>query len=185
MVIGLYSWQIESGILYSGMRYKLKTHSNYISLSVEDSFTLLDFMALFACLLLGVFFMMFLWMFAAAILIKVFTRHDYEFNSDTYTLTIYLRIFSYLRIKRKVVPFDDIDRILFSNFDSGQALVERGLITKEWFTLEIVTKEKQRIRFVKAEPDDLEELDSLYVDLKELMSVWFRFEVEYEELRQG
>ena len=164
------------------MRYKLETNPDHLFLSVEDSFTLLDFMALFACLLLGVFFALFLWIFAGAILIKVFTRHDYEFNSDTYKLTIYLRIFSYLRIRRKEVPFGDIDRILFSNFDSGQALVERGLVTKEWFTLEIVTKDKQRIRFVKADPDDLEEMDALYIDLKELMDDWFQFEVEYEEL---
>ena len=167
------------------MRYKLKTYPDHIFLSVEHSFTLLDFMSLFACLLLGVFFALFLWIFAAAILVRLFTRHDYEFNSDTYSLTIYLRIFSYLRIKRRELPFGEIDRILFSNFDSGHALVERGLVNKEWFTLEIVTKEKQRIRFVKAEPDDLEEMDALYVDLKELMDHWFRFEVEYEEMSSG
>lgn len=164
------------------MRYKLEYYSNQIKLSVEASFTLLDFMALFACLLLGVFFALFLWMFAFAILIKVFTRNEYIFNSDTYKMTQYLRIFSYLRVKRRVIPFGEIDRFLFSNFDSGKALVERGLINKEWFTLEIVNKDKQRIRLVKADPDELEKIDELYIELKELMSDWFNFEVEYEEL---
>ncbi|MBO6524223.1 MAG: hypothetical protein JJ971_10390 [Balneolaceae bacterium] len=164
------------------MRYKLQKNPPIISVSVEASFTLLDFMALFACLLLGVFFALFLWIFAVAILIKVFTRNDYEFSSDTYSLTQYLRIFSYLRIKRRNISFDEIDRFLFSNFDSGQALVERGLINKEWFTLEIITKDKQRIELVKAQPDELEEMDRLYFELKDYLGEWFDFEVEYEEL---
>lgn len=164
------------------MRYRLDRNSNHIKLSVEASFTLLDFMALFACLLLGVFFALFLWMFAFAILIKVFTRNEFIFNSDTYKMTHYLRIFSYLRVKRRVVPFDEIDRFLFSNFDSGKALVERGLINKEWFTLEIINKDKRRVRLVKADPEELEKIDELYIDLKDLMSDWFNFEVEYEEL---
>lgn len=167
------------------MRYKLQKNPPIISLSVEASFTLLDFMALFTCLLLGVFFALFLWIFAVAILIKVFTRNDYEFSSDTYSLTQYLRIFSYFRFKRRTISFDEIDRFLFSNFDSGQALVERGLINKEWFTLEILTKDQQRIRLVKAQPDELEELDQLYFELKDYLGDWFNFEVEYEELKSN
>lgn len=165
------------------MRYKLQKKSPILSLSVEASFTLLDFMALFACLLLGVFFALFLWIFAFAILVKLFTRNDYEFSSDTYSLTQYIRLFNYIRIKRKTISFEDIDRFLFSNLDSGQALVERGLITKEWFTLEIITKDRNRIQLVKAQPDELEELNDLYFELKELLGDWFRFKVEYEELK--
>ncbi|MEQ9310637.1 MAG: hypothetical protein RLN90_14365 [Balneolaceae bacterium] len=167
------------------MRYKLHKNPPIISLTVEASFTLLDFMALFACLLLGVFFALFLWIFAFAILVKVFTRYDFEFSSDTYKMTQYLRIFSYLRIKRRVLSFDEIDKFLFSNFDSGQALVGRGLINKEWFTFEIVTKDKHRIQLAKAQPDELEEMDELYFELKDLLSDWFSFEVEYEELKSS
>lgn len=129
--------------------------------------------------------MVFLWIFAAALLIKLFTRHEYVFNSDTYTLSRYIRIFSYLRIRRRVIPFDDIDKFLFSNFDSGQALVERGLVTKEWFTLEIVLTDKQRIRLVKLDADDIDEVHDLYKELKGLMNDWFHFEVEYEELKEN
>jgi len=167
------------------MRYKLQKIPPLISLSVEASFTLLDFMALFACLLLGVFYALFLWIFAFAILVKVFTRYDFEFSSDTFTMTQYLRIFSYVRVKRRVVPFDEIDKFLFSNFDSGQALVGRGLISKEWFTFEIVNKDKQRIQIAKTQPDELEEMDELYFELKELLSDWFNFEVEYEDLKSS
>lgn len=152
-------------------------------LSVEDSFTLLDFMALLACLLLGVFFMVFLWIFAFALLVRLFTRHEYSFNSDSYELTMYVRILGYLRIRRRVIPFDDVDHFLFSNFDSGNALAGRGFVYKEWFTLDIVLKDKHRIQLVKLPPDDVEQLNELYLELKTLMSDWFRFEVEYEELK--
>ena len=164
------------------MRYKLNKKESLLTLTVEAGFTLLDFMALFACLLLGFFFALFLWIFAVSILVKLFTRYDYEFDSDQYVLTPYLRIFNYVRFRQKKIPFDEIDRFLFSNFDSGKALVEKGLVSKEWFTLEIITKDKQRIRLVKAQGDELEEIDYLYFDLKDRMDDLFKFEVEYEEL---
>jgi hypothetical protein len=167
------------------MRYKIKFNRPQLLLSVEDSFTLIDFMALFACLLLGVFFMVFLWIFAAALLVKLFTRHEYQFDGDVYSLTIYLRILGYVRIKRRELSFEEIDRFLFSNFDSGLALVERGLVKKEWFTLEILLNDKHRIRLVKLPPEEVEEIDTLYHDLKELLGDWFRFDVEYEELKAG
>ena len=69
------------------MKYLITYKKPTIKVNVEDSFTLLDFMALFACLLLGVFFAVFLWMFAVALLIKLFTRNEYEFDSERYQLT--------------------------------------------------------------------------------------------------
>jgi len=165
------------------VRYKIKFKRPDVTLSVEDSFTLLDFMALFACLLLGLFFAVFLWIFAVSLLFKLFTRHEYVFNSDTYKLTQYIRVFGYLRIRRRIIPFDDIDKFLFSNFESGQALVERGLINKEWFTLEIVLTDKRRIRVVRLDTDEIEQVHELYTELKNLMNDWFHFEVEYEELK--
>jgi len=92
-------------------------------------------------------------------------------------------VFGYLRIRRRVIPFDDIDKFLFSNFESGQALVERGLINKEWFTLEIVLTDKRRIRVVRLDTDEIEQVHELYTELKNLMNDWFHFEVEYEELK--
>ncbi len=169
---------------YNYMRYKIRFNKPEVILTVEDSFTLLDFMALFACLLLGVFFAVFLWIFAFSLLIKLFTRHEYVFDSDRYQLTRYLRIFTYLKIRRRVIQFDEIDKFLFSNFNSGQALVERGLVSKEWFTLEIILADKQRIRLVKLDGEDIEEVHELYSELKKLMNDWFHFEVEYEELKQ-
>ena len=167
------------------MRYKLQRNNELLELSVEASFTLLDFMALFACLLLGVFYALFLWIFAVSILIKLFTKNDFDFNSDTYQLSQHIRIFNYFRIKRRVIPFADIKRFLFSNFDSGKALVERGLVNKEWFTLEIVTKDNQRYRIVKAQPGELEEMDKLYQVLKERLGDMFDFDVEYETLTKN
>lgn len=164
------------------MRYFLKKRSEIIELSIEESFTLLDFIALFACLLLGFFFAMFLWMFAAAIIVKVFTRHEFEFDADSYRLRQYLRIFGYLRIKRRDLSFDEIEKMLFSNFNSGSAMVEKGLIHKEWFTIEILKKDAQKLRIAKVDEDEIEDLNELFYELKERMGHWFTFEIEYEEL---
>ena len=74
---------------------------------------------------------------------------------------------------------------LISPSDSGRALVERGLINKEWFTLEIILKNKQQIRLVKLGVDDLEEIQGLYSDLKQLMDDWFQFVVDYKKMESG
>lgn len=164
------------------MKYLITYKKPTINVNVEDSFTLLDFMALFACLLLGVFFAVFLWIFAVALLIRLFTRHEYEFDSDRYQLTQYFRIFSYIKIKRRLLSFDEIDRFLFSNFDSGQALVGRGLVRKEWFTIELILKDKQHIQLVKVTADDIEKINEFYSNLKVLMDDWFHFVVDYEDV---
>ena len=164
------------------MRYQIKAKSPNLILSVEESFTLLDFMTLFACLLLGLVFAVFLWIFAVALLIRVFTRNEFEFDEDTYTLRMFIRIFGYVRIRKRSLSFDDIDRFLFSNYNSGDALLARGLIKKEWLTLELVLKDKHTIELAKLPPDELEAIDKLYCELKELMGDWFRFQVDYEAL---
>lgn len=164
------------------MRYFIQAKRPVLTLSVEESFSLLDFMTLFACLLLGFFFAVFLWIFAVALLIKVFTRNEYAFDEDAYSLRTYLRIFGYFRIRKRVIPFDNIDRFLFSNYNSGDVLISKGLIRKEWLTLEIILKDKHTIELVKLPPEDLEEIDQLYAELKELLGDWFRFQVDYVEL---
>ena len=140
------------------MRYTLKYEAPLLILSVEESFTLIDFMALFACLLLGFFFAMFLWIFAAAIIIRLFTRREFHFDGDRYKFSEYIRIFSYFRIMRRSLSFSEIERFILSDYDSGKALAERGLINKEWFTLEIELKDRMRIRLMKTPYDEREEL---------------------------
>ncbi len=115
-------------------------------------------------------------------MIRLFTRHEYEFDSDRYQLTQYFRIFSNIKIKRRLLSFDEIDRFLFSNFDSGQALVGRGLVRKEWFTIELILKDKQHIQLVKVTADDIEKINEFYSNLKVLMDDWFHFVVDYEDV---
>ena len=72
---------------------------------------------------------------------------------------------------------------MFSNFDSGQALVGRGLVSKEWFSIELILKDKQYIQLVKVTADDFEKINEFYFDLKTLMDDWFHFVVDYEEIQ--
>lgn len=166
------------------MRYKINFRNPNVILSVEESFTLIDYIALFTCLLLGVFFAVFLWIFACALLIKLFTRNEYVFNSDNYTLIIYFRIFTYLKIKTRKLSFDEIKKITFTNLDSGKVLIERGLVTKEWFTLDIILRDKQTIRITKLSAENVEDINDLYLELKNYMDDWFRFEIEYDRVKE-
>tara|TARA_R110002096_G_scaffold28336_5_gene85899 strand:- start:6425 stop:6916 length:492 start_codon:yes stop_codon:yes gene_type:complete len=158
------------------MRYKLTKGSNYRRLNVEASFTLIDFMVLFACFLLGIFFALFLWMFAAAVFIKLFTSHDFEFDTDSYQIKHYIRVFSYFRFSRRTISFGEVQQMLLSNQDSGKALGERGLTTKEWYTLDIETKDRP-IRIARVEKDELEELHELFLEIEELYEEYFQFQL--------
>lgn len=161
------------------MRYTIDFKNPNVILSVEESFTLIDYISLFTCLLLGIFFALFLWIFAFALLIKIFTRTEYVFNSDTNTLILYFRIFGYLKIKTRKLSFNEIIKFSFSNFDSDKVLIEQGLVTKEWLTLDIILRDEQIIRITKLEPENLIDIHDLYLDLKTYMDDWFNFEIEY------
>jgi len=162
------------------MKYELNRSAPHILLSVEATFTLLDFIMLFLCLLLSLYFALFLAMFAFAVLVKVFTKYEFEFDGDRYELRQYIRILSYFRIRRYKLSFDGIHKIVFTNLESGEALLERGIRRKEWFTIKIITKDTP-IRIVKAEPDELEEMNDLFLELEDLMQKWFRFDIEVIE----
>jgi hypothetical protein len=162
------------------VRYRLDHTAGERVLEVEDSFTLLDFMALFVCLLAGFWFALFLWMFAVALLIKLFTRHEFRFSSDTYFLTHHLKIFSYFRVKRRSFSFEEIEALVLTNTGTGQALAGRGLVRRDWFSIDILKKDRQRVQIVKGEPDELPELDALFHDLQDALGHWFVFSVDYQ-----
>jgi len=162
------------------MKYELNRSGPHILLSVEATFTLLDFIMLFLCLLLSLYFALFLAMFAFAVLVKVFTKYEFEFDGDRYELRQYIRILSYFRIRRYKLSFDGIQKVVFTNLESGEALLERGIRRKEWFTIKIITNDTP-IRIVKAEPDELEEMNDLFLELEDLMQKWFRFDIEVIE----
>jgi len=165
------------------MRYKIEEQQHIVRVEVEASFSLLDFLALFSCLILGVYFAVFLWIFAAAVLIRLFTKNVFEFDFEEGKAIQYLKIVSYFRIKRYTIPFKDILVILFSNLDSGPALFEFGTKDKEWFSLELRTKEKNYL-IVKGEPDEFDQLLQLYFDMESRLDDEIFFQSEFIEFDQ-
>ena len=163
------------------MRYSLKKEPYTYTVSVEASFSLLDFLMLFSCLLLGVYFAIFLWIFAGAVFLKLFSRDEFIFDLDTYTVTHYTRIISYLRFKRFFISFDEIDRLLLSNHASGNVLRERGFGPKEWYTLEIVTKNKV-FYISKVGKEDIDDIIQLYLSLEYQLGEYFTFTSEFIEM---
>ncbi|SMO87437.1 hypothetical protein [Gracilimonas mengyeensis] len=160
------------------MNYDFEKRPNHIFLGVESSFTLIDFILFFFSFILGFIFALFFLIFAVAVLQKIFSRYEFEFNTDDYTITRYYRFFSYFRFKREKIGFGEVDEILLSNFESGKALFTRGMKSKEWFTLDIRTKNGY-MRLIKTEEDELEELYELYELLEEKLELYFSFRMEF------
>ena len=159
------------------MRYQLTVTDGELVVSTEASFTLIDFLVFFFCLLVGMFTTLILWMFAVAILAKVFTRNEFRFNVDRYELTQYLRIFNYFPLKRRTLSFGEVDHICISNRQSD-TLAGRGLINKEWMVIELMTSSKPII-IAKGEQDETIDVYELYETLNMELGTWFRFREEF------
>ncbi|MEX0722180.1 MAG: hypothetical protein WD059_15990 [Balneolaceae bacterium] len=165
------------------MHYEVKKRPNSIFVGVEASFTLIDFLLFFASFLLGFVFALFFLIFAIAVLQKIFSRHEFVFDLDKYEITRYYRFFSYFRFRQRTISFGEVEQILLSNYDSGQALFSRGMKKKEWFTLDINTK-NSFLRVVKAEPEEVDEIYQLYLELEEKLDLYFKFKMEFVEIEE-
>lgn len=162
------------------MKYDLHKQHNLVFLGVEASFTLIDFLLFFSSFLLGFVFALFFLIFALAVLQKIFSRYEFQFDLDEYTITKHYRFFSYFRFRMQTIGFGEVSEFLLSNLDSGQALFSKGMKNKEWFTLDIMTKNGY-IRLVKAEEEELDELYELYQDLEDKLDIYFKFRIEFLE----
>ncbi len=150
------------------MRYQLQQDSRYVRLRVEASFTLIDYILLFASALATLFFALFAVLFFGTLCVKLFTQTEHQFDMDRYELTGYIRVFNYLRFRRRVLSFSEIKHITLSNQDSGQALGARGLFSKEWFSLDVNTP-NQVFTVAKVEEDEIEDIYELYLELEEAL----------------
>lgn len=162
------------------MNYDLHKDRNIVFLGVESSFTLIDFLLFFSSFILGFVFALFFFIFAFAVLQKIFSRYEFEFDTDSYTLIKYYKFFGYFRLKIQTLGFGEIDEILLSNMDSGRALFGKGMKPTEWFTLDLLTKNGY-VRIVKAENEELEEVYEIFDVLKERLDIYFNFRIEFIE----
>lgn len=147
---------------------------------MEASFTLIDFILFFFSFVLGFVFALFFLIFALAVLLKIFSRHEFLFDRDEYTVTKYYHFFRYFRIRMRTIGFGEVEEILLSNHHSGQALFSRGMKQKEWFSLDIKTT-NEYIEIIKTEEDELQELYELYNEMEEMLDLYFSFRIEFLE----
>lgn len=161
------------------MYYDLHKQRNLVFLGVEASFTLIDFLLFFASFLLGFVFALFFLIFAMAVLLKIFSRYEFEFNTDDYTISKYYRFFSYFRFRMRTIGFGDVEEFLFSDHESGDALFSKGMGEKDWFTLDIMT-DNGYMRLVKSEKDELDQLYELFQLLEERLDLYFKFRIDFK-----
>lgn len=162
------------------MNYTLRRDSGYMVVSVEASFTLLDFLMMIISFLIGSVFMMIFYLFTAAVIMKIFVRYEFHFDMDSYEITRYMRVFNFFRFRLRNIGFGEVKRFLLSNHESGQVLLGRGMGTKEWYTIDAELG-NSILRIVKVEEDELEETYELFEELKEELSLYFKFDMEFVE----
>ncbi len=162
------------------LNYELTKEYNLIFLGVEASFTLIDFLLFFSSFLLGFVFALFFLIFAVAVLQKIFSRYEFEFNTDEYTITKYYKFFSYFRFRLRTISFGEVEEFLLSNHETGKALFSKGMENKEWFTFDIMT-ENGYIRLVKSDKEELDEVYEIFQELEEKLDIYFKFKVEFIE----
>lgn len=160
------------------MKYEIHKKSASIVVGVEATFTLIDFLLFFSSFLLGFVVGLFFMIFAAAVLLKIFARYEFEFNTDRYEILKYYRLFGYFRFRQQKIGFSEVDHFLLSNFDSGPVLKGKGISKKEWFTID-VRLQNNIVRVAKAENDELDEIYELYQDLEEILGLYFSFKTEF------
>jgi hypothetical protein len=160
------------------LNYDLYKKQNGVFLGVEASFTLIDFLLFFTSFLLGFVFAMFFLIFAFAVLQKIFSRYEFEFNTDEYTIIKYYRFFGYIRFKLQKTGFGEVREFLLSDQESGEALFSKGMHTKKWFSLDIMTG-NAFLRLAKTEEDEMTELYELYHELEEKLDTYFTFRMEF------
>lgn len=166
------------------MKFEINKQRNGISVGVEATFTLIDFLLFFSCFLLGFVAGLFFLIFAVSLLLKIFARDEFEFDTDRYEITRYYRLFGYFRFRRESIPFGDVKHFLLSNYDSGPVLLGKGFKNKEWYTVAIVAKNSV-LRLIKAENDELDNVYELYNYLQEYLDLYFKFNIEFAEPHDG
>ncbi len=160
------------------MRYKIEKIGQQVRVETEASFTLIDFLAFFTCLLLGIFFAVFLWIFASAILVRLFTKKEFVFDYANNEVRQYLLIASYVRIKRFRFDFSELLVVILTNAESGPVLFEFGTRQAEWYTLEIRTKSRV-YPMVKCEADEFEDIYALYFEMEQQLGDILFFQSEF------
>lgn len=165
---------------YLPLNYDLHKQRDLIFLGVEASFTLIDFILFFFSFVLGFVFALFFLIFALAVLLKIFSRYEFLFDRDEYSIIKYYRFFRYFRIRMRTIGFGEVEEILLSNHSSGQALFSKGMEQKEWFSLDIKTS-NEYIKVIKTEEDELDEIYELYNEMEDMLDLYFNFRIEFVE----
>lgn len=158
------------------MRFKIE-ENKFLSVYVEEFFTLIDYMLLMACFLIGYFFSTIVWIFGFAVFLKLFIGYEFIFNTDTYKIEQYLRLFSYFRFQVRIIPFQEINNITFTDYNSENALSEKGFNKNLFYTIDVVTPNKV-VHICKANKEEMQTALDLYNQLEEKLSLYFKFRFE-------
>lgn len=162
------------------MRYQFTDQPPKLIVQIESRFTLIDFTVLLVCFILGFIFALFFWIFFVAVFLKLFVSFEFEFDSEEEKVLHFIKLFSYIKFKRREFQFDELTEIRLSNEDSGPAL-QHKLVNKDWYSLTILLSNSY-IRMAKVQMDEFEELYHLYTQLHQHLGHHLLFKLQISHI---
>ena len=160
------------------MEFEIESTGRRVTLFTEARFTLIDFIFLFACLLLGLTTYTFFLAFAFGYVAKIFTRYEYRFDKEREELIQRVHIFGVIRLKIRTVRFDAIRQVLFTNYESGVPIWPDSWIGTASVGV-ILETETRRLVLAKVGEGAKEEAEMLYDSLEAHLEALFTFRYEY------
>ena len=160
------------------MNFSWSFTENCITLEIEDQFTLLDFIFLFATLLLGLAVSGVFLAFSIGYIAKIFSRSQFQFTLEGMRMQKYVFILGFIRLKLSEQDFSDIKQITYTNYDLGNPFWPVSWINQQTYSI-IIESTNSIILMAKVQESDKESTDHLYEQMSDKLAPYFTFRSEF------
>lgn len=160
------------------MNFSWSFTENNIILEIEDRFTLLDFIFLFATILLGLLVSGVFLAFSVGYVAKIFSRNLFEFNIEKKRLQKYVYILGFIRLKLSEHNFSEIKQFTYTNYDLGNPFWPVSWINQQTYSI-IIESVNSITLLAKVQESDKESTEALFEEMEHQLQSYFHFRSEF------
>lgn len=160
------------------MNFSWSFTDNKIILEIEDRFTLLDFIFLFATLLLGLLVTGVFLAFSVGYVAKIFSRNQFEFDVEKKRLQKYVYILGFIRLKLSEHNFSEIKQFTYTNYDLGNPFWPVNWINQQTYSI-IIESINSITLLAKVQESDKDYTDNLFEEMEQKLKTYFHFRSEF------
>jgi len=160
------------------MNFSWSFTDNIITLEIEDRFTLLDFIFLFATLLLGLLVSGVFLAFSVGYVAKIFSRNQFEFDIEKKRMQKYVYILVFIRLKLSEHNFSEIKQFTYTNYDLGNPFWPVNWINQQTYSI-IIESINSITPLAKVQESDKDYTDNLFEEMEQKLKTYFHFRSEF------